>query len=689
MKLAQISFRLVGISLIALMSLSSALSAARAQSKSVALPDKTQHKPARRAVLLTGELEPSDTQAIIVPSSNMSPATIRFFVAEGSKVKKGDVVLRIDGESSGQEEQLELQMLQTVQTTMREIAELEVRQVESEQQLLQAKAAFAKAKVDASLPKSQIAALDFDKYRGERDRTEREVEVKSKTLDNAREAVKRKHDDGELAVKKLQIRLAFNQAQKKQAEVRAERDGIVIHGYDAWTGERLEEGGRGMIGSSAGQIVGDGQMQVQTWVLEADRAYLKEDQTLQVQFDALPQARLVGKIKRIASAPEARVTWGAGRYFKVNVQLPENHGLPLLAGMSALLIPIDAKEPILKTSILVPENTSKKNSGSKSATPNREATLTIEGDVVSRLSSAISPPSIAEVWQYNLVMLAPDGSEVKAGQPIAVFEANEVVKRIETFKSSLDEKRRSLEKLLLDHAEGSRANLLTLNEAKSNAEKAARKASLPKELVRRIEYDKLVIDRDLFAQLAEIAGRQMQAQERARKAERKGVESEIAMLVSKIAGLEKGQKALTVLSPRAGTVLHMANYRGEKYAVGSKVFMGSAVATLADPDKLFVSAKLPEAQASLVRLGQIAKVTLPGGNTVLAAKVSALGQVFHGKSTNQPMVVRDIQLDFDTAPKSLKPGTAVQIKIEKPGGASSDSNKLHVEVETAKTGVKL
>ena len=52
--------------------------------------------PQRRPVLLTGEVEALDSQTITVPPSNSAPLTLRNFVAEGTHVKAGDVVLRIE-----------------------------------------------------------------------------------------------------------------------------------------------------------------------------------------------------------------------------------------------------------------------------------------------------------------------------------------------------------------------------------------------------------------------------------------------------------------------------------------------------------------------------------------------------------------------------------------------------------------
>jgi multidrug resistance efflux pump len=96
-----------------------------------------------------------------------------------------------------------------------------------------------------------------------------------------------------------------------------------------------------------------------------------------------------------------------------------------------------------------------------------------------------------------------------------------------------------------------------------------------------------------------------------------------------------------------------------------------SVATLADPEQLYISAKVPEAQASSVQVGQRARVSVPSANQTLTARVSALGRNFHGKPGTQSITVRDIELQFDVAPTGLKPGAAVQATLVAQAGAAA------------------
>jgi multidrug resistance efflux pump len=600
-----------------------------------------------RPVLLTGEVEALDSQTIFVPPSNSAPTVLRTFVPEGTQVKAGDVVLRTESANATNVAQLRIERERARARADSETATLEVAAVEAEKALVSAQAALDTAKVEAALPKQQIGALNYDRHQAELGHTTRDLAIKQESLDNARAAVARRKEDGALEVRKMQINEAFQIAQLEQSQVRAARDGTVVHGYSPFNGERLDEGSSAWPGNAAGTVLGDGRMVVTAWVLEADRPWLHEGQAIALHFDALPGVALTGTVARITSAPEARTRWGLGRYFRATIDLPEHHGLALTAGMSVL------------AELLA------KGAAAAAALPVKAAAgaLTIEGEITSRLQMPVAPPTIPYIWQYKLAFLAPEGTLVQPGQPIAVFEATEVMNRLISAQSTLKERERALDKLRLDQLEADRAGMLAQAEAQSNAEKAARKASQPKELIRRVDYDKLVIERAEKARLAQLMQAQYEAQRRARQAERAGLQSEVAQLEGQIADLVKGQAALTVLAPRRGLVLHRVGFNGSKFAVGSQVWMGMSVATLADPDQLGIDAKVPEAQAAGVQVGQAARVTVGGSRQALTARVTRLGRAFHGKSAAQALVVRDVQLEFDAPPKDLKPGAAVQVEL--------------------------
>lgn len=291
---------------------------------------------AGNATVLTGEVQAVEAQTIYTPESNSSPVVIRYFIPEGSQVRKGDVVLRIDpGQSASQVRELEANIEQTRARAAKELAELQVKLVDAELALADADAALASAKIDARIPRELISRLDYDRYQGELDRATREAALKRTELGSARAAVERRKRDGALEVEKLQVQRDYHVARIRTSEVRADRDGIVVHGFNqGWLEGRIDEGSSTMPGSKAGQVVSGGAMRVRAWALEPDRRPLRVGQEVRLAFDAYPGRGLPGRIAAIAGAPDRKPEWGDGRYFTVDIDLRQQGALKLLPGMS-------------------------------------------------------------------------------------------------------------------------------------------------------------------------------------------------------------------------------------------------------------------------------------------------------------------------------------------------------------------
>lgn len=290
-------------------------------------------------VVLTGEVRTVDAQQIMTPFADSSPVVIRYFVAEGEPVKAGDAVLRIDpGQSASRVPELDIEIEQAHARVAKDIAELEVKAVDAELALVDAEAELAVAKLDASIPSDLISGLDYDRHQGELDRTTRELTLKQRELISARESVQRRGADGELEVEKLTVQREYHAALVETAEIRADRDGIVVHGFtNIGTGGRIDEGSSVMPGSVAGEVVGSGEVSVQAWALESDRGALRVGQPAELGFDALPGRSVAGAITRISGAPERRPEWGEGRWFAVEIDF-DGEGLRLLPGMSVRVV---------------------------------------------------------------------------------------------------------------------------------------------------------------------------------------------------------------------------------------------------------------------------------------------------------------------------------------------------------------
>lgn len=288
-----------------------------------------------RPVVLSGLVRAADAEAIYAPMADSSPIVLRYLAPEGTQVKPGDPLVRIDpGSALSQRETLLSQIVQTQARIAKEMAELAVAEIDAELALVDAEAALGKAKVDAAIPGDYIARIDADRYRGEFERADREFTLKQGELEAAREAVRRRASDAALEVDKLRTDLRFAEGNIASAEQKATTAGVIVYAFNPITGQRFEEGASAYSGNVVGEVIREASLSVRLHALEPDRRGLAEGQSVDLQFDAVPGRRTTGTIKAISGAPQPKAEWGSGRYFVIDIALAKDHGLPLRPGMS-------------------------------------------------------------------------------------------------------------------------------------------------------------------------------------------------------------------------------------------------------------------------------------------------------------------------------------------------------------------
>ncbi|MBD8525742.1 HlyD family secretion protein [Pseudomarimonas arenosa] len=300
------------------------------------------------ARLITGELKASDAEGIYVPQSDSNPVVLRYLAPEGSLVEPGDVLLRIDpGAAASQVDQLRSQLEVLKATVAKDLAALEVAEVDAELVARQAAASLAKAAIDAKVPAEFRSRLDYDRLQGEHLRAEQEAALKQVEWRNANEAVTRKRVDSAIEIEKLQNDLVNAERQVSRAEQRARSRGRVLYGFDPWQGRRYQEGSTAYSGHRVGDVIGQSKLDVVAYALEPDRAGLKIGAPVLLRLDALPEALLNGKVQRISGAPEPRSQWGDGRYFTIDIAIEsEIDALGLLPGMSVQVeLPVQDDAP--------------------------------------------------------------------------------------------------------------------------------------------------------------------------------------------------------------------------------------------------------------------------------------------------------------------------------------------------------
>lgn len=301
------------------------------------------------------------------------------------------------------------------------------------------------------------------------------------------------------------------------------------------------------------------------------------------------------------------------------------------------------------------------------------APLRVDGEVYARRSSPLMPPNVERMWQFAITQLAADGAPVKRGQPVISFDSSEVIKQLTEKRSQLKEKQSELEKLDLELAERERTERLTVAEAQAALEKAKRKTEQPAELIAGIEYRKLVVARQQAERKLELARKRETLSAEQRRQERRLAASERDQLQADVDRLQRSQQALQVVAPRDGLMMHRSNFEGEKFDVGSQVWVGQTVAEIPDMSTLAVRAELAERELGRVRVGAPVRIVVEGGaGSVVRGKVASVGRAVRSKSQVQPVPVLDLDVRLDDPRAPLRPGQAVRVEIAAPANAAGD-----------------
>ena len=298
------------------------------------------------------------------------------------------------------------------------------------------------------------------------------------------------------------------------------------------------------------------------------------------------------------------------------------------------------------------------------ACPAQSAILRIDGEVYAQRSSQLMPPSVSQMWQFNITQLAPDGSPVKKGDIVVAFDGNELNRQLAETQGQLQEKQRELENLDLDLAERQRSATLATAEAQSQMEKARRKTEQPREIVAALQYDKLINDRRRTEKRAALSAMREKLAAEQRRQERRLTASELAKLQGDVNRLQSSLAALVLPAPRSGIMMHKSSWNGEKFDVGSQIFTGQTFAEIPDDTTLAVRAELPERDLLAVAIGARARIVVEGGGGgAHLGKVVSIGRAIRSKSQVQPIPVLDVEVRLDDPKARLRPGQAVRVEL--------------------------
>jgi HlyD family secretion protein len=287
-----------------------------------------------------------------------------------------------------------------------------------------------------------------------------------------------------------------------------------------------------------------------------------------------------------------------------------------------------------------------------------------------RLKAAVShemgPPSVRDVWNYNLKWMIREGARVRPGDVVLRFDTTDLDEKLLQYETSLETTRQEREKEQRNLEIELRRLQLDLVKAEGELRMSDVELSVPEGLVASIELERLRLSRQLAQTRVEHLREKI-------RFEKDLVASKLALLDVKtrrweqlIEQTRKAKDSFSIRAPIEGVVIYVPKRGGDRWEVGERVWMLAKVLEVADTSSLRVEAEVLEVDAARVKPGQAATVSVdavPG--SLLRSEVVEVGRLVRERSVQDPSKVFDAWLPLaDIDEEVMRPGMSVQAQIE-------------------------
>lgn len=291
----------------------------------------------------------------------------------------------------------------------------------------------------------------------------------------------------------------------------------------------------------------------------------------------------------------------------------------------------------------------------------------VAGSLASLSSESLGPPQLNDVWEFKVAMLAPEGGDVKQGQPVLGFDTSMLQRRLEEKSAESDQARKQIEKERADLSLQTKNERLQLAEAEARLRKAALKLDAPDDVVGINERKTAEIEHAIARRETTSARTRLNALEAAARARIELLQSKQQQAALIVTETQNSIRQMTRIAPRDGTVVYATNWRGEKKKVGDNTWRGERIIEIPDLTRMKAEGEVDEADAGRVSVGQrvILRLDAHPDEEIRGTITKAGRTVQQKRATNDPLKVLRVDIALDkTDPAKMRPGMRFQGTIE-------------------------
>jgi hypothetical protein len=283
-------------------------------------------------------------------------------------------------------------------------------------------------------------------------------------------------------------------------------------------------------------------------------------------------------------------------------------------------------------------------------------------------SVQLGPPQIQNVWDFKISFMAPEGTEVRQGQPVLGFDTSDLENTLLETQAKRESAEKELEKKLANLEMSRGEDEVRLAEAKAKARRATLKVDVPADLVAAKELAESRADLQLAEREVAYLEKRLALQDREADAEIEALRNQRDRAAERVREAEEAIQKMTVVAPRDGTVIYLSDQRREreKKKIGDPAWRGEKIMEIPDLRRMRAEGEIDEADAGRVAAGQRVILRLDAHPDVsFTGHVRALRGAVQTRSPSDPVKVVGLDLSLDrTDPQRMRPGMRFQGTIE-------------------------
>jgi hypothetical protein len=290
----------------------------------------------------------------------------------------------------------------------------------------------------------------------------------------------------------------------------------------------------------------------------------------------------------------------------------------------------------------------------------------VEGTLRAVDAHLLGPPGVRDVWNYQISFLAPEGEDVAEGAPVLSFDASAIEKRLLELRAASDTAEKEIEKKELDVLVRRRADELRLAEAEARLEKKTLQLERPGEVSAAIVTKELELDRELAYREVAYLNERRRALDEADETDLRNLTEQRDRARSRVRELEESVARMSLLAPRDGTVVHVADRSGEKKRVGDSVWRQEKVLAVPDLREMLGAGHVDEFDAGKVAEGQRVELRLDAYPEIeYSGRVASIGKIIQAVSWSSPLRGLEVKIALDeTDTTRMRPEMRFRGRIE-------------------------